>query len=271
MKTTKKYIYYAQKNIVPHIILCFFMLFTGGHKTLAQQDINTSFKSLMDNTFQNLEKNRIPHGILIDFGMEFAHVPAYNGTLTDSTYINKRVLKEIYNTLLMSRVTMASSGFVTSEDFDTNWKTNRSKNYIALSGLFFKYSRFDANAYPSKIQFGNNQFSDKYVGGTWQDPYETLQTFALTTPIEVFDGLNFNIKVPQSIFYSNAATSINRLEIDFDNGNGYQQVNFDQEVAVSYTSAGNKIWKYKLVLTNGQLLYAHSKINDNRRFSKSRK
>tara|TARA_R110002096_G_scaffold120290_4_gene260606 strand:- start:2574 stop:5831 length:3258 start_codon:yes stop_codon:yes gene_type:complete len=214
----------------------------------------------MDNTFQNLEKNRVPHGILIDFGMEFAHLPAYNGTLTDSTYINKRVLKEIYNTLLMSRVTTTSSGFVTSEGFDINWKTNRSKNYIALSGLFFKYSRFDANAYPSKIQFANNQFSDKYVGGTWQDPYETLQIFAITTPIEVFDGLNFNIKVPQSIFFSNASTSINRLEIDFADGNGYQQVNFNQEVAVSYTSAGNKIWNYKLVLTNGQLLYAHSKI-----------
>ena len=68
MKTTRKYIYYAQRNIVPYIILCFFILLTG-HETLAQQDINTTFKSLMDNTFQNLEKNRVPHGILIDFGI----------------------------------------------------------------------------------------------------------------------------------------------------------------------------------------------------------
>ncbi|MBP2834260.1 hypothetical protein J8281_18875, partial [Aquimarina sp. U1-2] len=214
----------------------------------------------MDNTFQPLEKHRVPHGILLDFGMEFTHVPAYNGTLTDTTFINKRVLKEIYNTLLMSRITTTSTGFVTSEDFNTNWRNNRSSNYIALSGLFFNYSRFNQNAYPNKLNYVNNKFDDKYINGVWQNPYETLKTFAIATPIDVYDGLNFNVKVPQSIFYSNASSSINRLEIDFADGNGYRQVGFNQEVSVNYTTAGNKTWKYKLVLTNGQSLYAQSKI-----------
>lgn len=61
-------------------------------------------------------------------------------------------------------------------------------------------------------------------------------------------------------FNSNASSSINRLEIDFVDGNGYRQVAFSLQVVENYTSAGNIIWKYKLVLISGQVLYAQSKI-----------
>jgi len=57
--------------------------------TLAQQEINTSFKDEMNNIFQNLNKDKVSHGILLDFGMEFTNVKAFNGSLTDSTYVNK--------------------------------------------------------------------------------------------------------------------------------------------------------------------------------------
>jgi len=56
---------------------------------LAQQEINTSFKDEMNDIFQNLDKDKIPQGILLDFGMEFTNVSAFNGSLTDSTYVNK--------------------------------------------------------------------------------------------------------------------------------------------------------------------------------------
>jgi hypothetical protein len=35
-----------------------------------------------------LEKDRVPHGVLLDYAMEFTNVPAYNGTLTDSTSVD---------------------------------------------------------------------------------------------------------------------------------------------------------------------------------------
>ncbi|MBG6110284.1 hypothetical protein H4V97_002520 [Flavobacterium sp. CG_23.5] len=55
----------------------------------AQQDINTTFATQMNTVFGSLDKTKIPHGILLDYGMEFTNVPAYNGTLTDSTYSDK--------------------------------------------------------------------------------------------------------------------------------------------------------------------------------------
>jgi hypothetical protein len=69
----------------------------------AQQVNNTEFKTKTLQVFQNLDKNRIPHGILLDFGMEFTNLQAFNGTLTDSTYTTSQTITDIYKTLLMCR------------------------------------------------------------------------------------------------------------------------------------------------------------------------
>ncbi|MFY7939017.1 MAG: hypothetical protein ACOVOQ_16680 [Flavobacterium sp.] len=77
--------------------LYFLISFLVFNLASAQQEINTSFKTQMNTTFGNLDKNRVPHGILLDYGMEFTNVPQYNGTLTDSTYTDMTAMSQIYN------------------------------------------------------------------------------------------------------------------------------------------------------------------------------
>lgn len=149
----------------------------------AQQTNNTQYKTQILQVFQNLEKNRVPHGILLDYGMEFTNLKAFNGTLTDSTYTTSQTISDIHKTLMMCRVREVNTGFVTPVDYTTRWFTQRQEGLIVMSGMYFKYNRFADNAYPSKLTYTNNKFSDKYVNGVWQNPYETRKTFALTAPI----------------------------------------------------------------------------------------
>ncbi|CAN1546166.1 hypothetical protein MCETHM1_01965 [Flavobacteriaceae bacterium] len=86
------------------LILCLLFL----NFLFAQQVNNTEFKTKTLQVFQNLDKNRIPHGILLDFGMEFTNLQAFNGTLTDSTYTTSQTVNDIYKTLLMYRVREAN-------------------------------------------------------------------------------------------------------------------------------------------------------------------
>jgi hypothetical protein len=131
-----------------------------------QQTINTEFKTKTLQVYQNLDKNKVPHGILLDFGMEFTNLQAFNGTLTDSTYTTSQTLSDTYKTLLMCRVrTNATTGFISPEEYATRWYTQRTQGVITLSGQYFKYNRFADNAYPTKINYVNNQFSDKYING----------------------------------------------------------------------------------------------------------
>ena len=50
-------------------LLLFFLLFSI--TTIAQDEINTTFGATMNATFGNIDKTKVPHGLLLDFGMEF--------------------------------------------------------------------------------------------------------------------------------------------------------------------------------------------------------
>ena len=53
----------------------------------AQINVNNDWKNSINPTFQNLDKTKISTGLLLDYAMEFTDVTAYNGALTDTTYI----------------------------------------------------------------------------------------------------------------------------------------------------------------------------------------
>lgn len=229
--------------------------------SIAQQQINTEFKTKTLQVFQNLDKNLVPHGILLDFGMEFTNLQAFNGSLTDSTYTNTQTLSDIYKTLLMSRVrSNVTTGFITPQEYATRWYSQRTQGVITLSGQYFKYNRFADNAYPSKVNYSNNQFSDRFIRGVWQNPYEEKQLFAMSPAISQFKGLTFQVKLPSNLFLTNYPATVQNIQVDFSDGLGYRTVAYDQLVNVTYTQANTYAWKYKITLTNGQTLLNHSKI-----------
>lgn len=224
------------------------------------QTINTEWATKINQTFAGIDKNRVPHSLLRDYAMEFTDLSMYNGTLTDTNYVSRGKLKSIYNTLVMSRVKSTVSSLINPKIFDQNWNNLRAKNTIVLSGLYYKYSQFKANAYPSLLTVSNNKLYDKYVNGVWQNPYEIKQVFAITAPITRFKGLTVDVKLPQSLWYTNQVSAIQNIAIDFDNGNGYVTMPFNSTYNLQYTEEGIYDWTYKLTLTNGQILYSRSRI-----------
>ena len=70
---------------------------------LAQINVNNDWKNSINATFQNLDKTKISSLMLLDYAMEFTDVTAYNGALTDSTFIDINVMGDIYKTLLIGK------------------------------------------------------------------------------------------------------------------------------------------------------------------------
>ena len=192
--------------------------------------------------------------------MEFEELSAFNGTLTNQNITNVGSYTGIYNTLLMARVQSNVIGLVNPTTFKSNWNNLRQANKIVLSGLYYKYNEFKPDAPNNTITITNNKLYDKYVNGVWQNPYDEKQVFAITSPIVKYNSLTMQVQLPSSLWYTNQSTSIQSLAIDFNDGLGYQTTTFGQLKTVTYTTAGLKEWKYKLTLTNSQILYSHSKI-----------
>ena len=242
------------------ILLCTTTLFAQG------KEVDREFKAQIDPIFDRIDKRQVPHGILLDYAMEFTNVPAYNGTLTDSTLINTNVLGNIYKTLFMGKVTTDTTYFPRMEKYAEKWFENRknfnsqTQNTIVLSGLHYNYSRINPDALrDKKIEVNNNQYQEVYVNGVWQNPYQELQTFAVAAPIAQFDQNNFSVVLPHELWLSNT-TSL-EMQVDFNDGSGFQPLHFDVPINVSYPE-GQKThhWIFKTRLGNGSWLFSSTPI-----------
>ncbi len=86
------------------LLVCIIFGLTG-----TTQTINTEWATKINQTFAGIDKNRVPHGLLRDYAMEFTDLTAYNGVLTDSTDVDIKVLGDIYKTVFMANVTTTFS------------------------------------------------------------------------------------------------------------------------------------------------------------------
>lgn len=206
--------------------------------------------------------------------MEFTNVPAYNGTITDSTYVDANVLGDIYKTLFMGKVTTSTQYFPKLEDIASDWVTHRQsynqtdKSTIVIAGLFYKYAQLDENALSAnKITVSNNKYYDKYINGVWQNPYLTKQTVAFAPSVNTYNKRNFGVVLPQNLWLGNSPSAIQSIQINFNDGSGYKTITLDQKVYANYTSNGTYDWTFKITLTNNAILYSKTKIKIEQNFT----
>ena len=242
-------------NFIKILIVCFLT-----NHLFGQQVTNTEFKTKTLEIFKDLDKERVPHGILLDFGMEFTNIQKFDGKLSDSVYSSSQSVSDCYKTLLMSRVRTVETGFIAPEEYTNRWFRQRTTGIIVLSGQFFKYSQFEKNAYPDRLNYDKDHFSDKFVENEWQNPYEEKELFTIAPPINSYKGFNFQVKLPQDLFLSNYPDELQSIEIDFSDGNGFRTVRYDELIEVAYTSEAVYDWIYKITLVGGKTLLSHSKI-----------
>ncbi|MEM9679163.1 MAG: T9SS type A sorting domain-containing protein [Bacteroidota bacterium] len=228
---------------------------------LPAQTVSTAYASQINTTFAGVDKSRVPHKLLLDYAMEFADLQTFDGTLNNNNLVHKGNYTAIYNTLLMARVQTGVPDLVSPDTFRNNWNTRRSDDKIVLSGLYYKYSRFKDNAHPSYITVFNSRLYDKFVRGVWQNPYQEEQVFAISAPILKYKSKSLSVELPSALWYTNQAAAVQSIQIDFGDGQGYQNVPFGTIKQVNYNFGGFYEWKYKLTLTNNQVLYSHSKIH----------
>ncbi len=236
--------------------------------SLPTKEINREFAIQMNHAFDKLNKSKIPHGLLLDFAMEFVETPAFNGQLTNDNYTDAGTYLQLYYTLLMARIHTNATGFVTPQVLQSAWHGHRQQDKIVLSGLYYQYSKFKDNAHSSGlVSIKNGQFYDVYAKlnpwaktlGIWRNPYEEKAAFAMAPAITRHTGLHFQVALPADLWLTNAGSAVTSVAVDFADGLGYRTVT-SAAVNVNYANAGTYDWKYRLSLADGSKLYSHSKI-----------
>ncbi len=141
--------------------------------------------------------------------------------------------------------------------FDNLESQQANSSEILLAVQYYNYQQYKANAYTNgDVTIINDRIYD--VAG--KNPYETKTLFAIIPLKKELRGRTFSFKLPSTLIYTNTGLTLNQVQVDFGNGQGYQTISFNIAKNVTYSSGGEKEIKVKFVYNGGSTLYSHSKI-----------
>lgn len=95
-------------------------------------------------------------------------------------------------------------------------------------------------------------------------PFITSKIFVSTTNVDqIYEGSGVKFIFKKENYLSNVSSNITNIQVDFDNSLGYQNVVFDKEILVSYSSIGNKTIRVKMFDENNTVLKSSSVLRVN--------
>lgn len=235
------------------LLFCLALFYTAN-----AQAQNTAYANRMQYIFSNINKSKVTTGYLKEFGVRFANIESCTGVLNTSNYLTPKEWNGIYSSLYSMRVGTVAQNMTAPSIVSTNLKTAQSNsNDILIAVQHYNYQQYKTNAYTNGDVIITN---DKIYDVTGRNPYDSKTLFAITPLKQHLQGTNFNFKLPSNLIYSNVGLTISQINIDFSNGQGYQNVALNQVKNISYTTGGEKTIKVKFQYTNGTIVESHSKI-----------
>jgi hypothetical protein len=217
---------------------------------------NDSLRIKLDNIFQHLDKSVVPTGMLKEYGYEFANLESFNGLLTDSNIISNNTLRLAYASLLSSTI-YGNASLPLMEAFNAKQKSKLGDNINPVNVLLINYASLKPNAVDDGIlSIANEQL----YNGNGVSPYLTQTLFA-AAPVysESRDG-KVNLLFSTDLFYTNNVSTINTIEVDFNNGNGFVNATPDIPVHAQYTDTGNKRITIKISFANGATMQCYNQM-----------
>ncbi|MFV0566697.1 MAG: hypothetical protein ACK5NB_12805 [Flavobacteriaceae bacterium] len=181
---------------------------------------NSSYANRMQHIFGNINKNKVTTGYLKEFGVRFANIEACNGSLSANNFLTKSEWQAIYSSLYSMRVGQVATNMASPHTVNINQKNQQNNtNDILITIQHYNYQQYKTNAYTNgDVIISNDRIYD--VAG--RNPYDVKTIFAATTLKQHVQGSTFTFKLPSNLLYSNSTSTINQIQIDYGNGQGYK-------------------------------------------------
>lgn len=218
-----------------------------------------NYYNRMQHIFGNIDKTKVTTGYLKEFGIRFNETEAYNGVISSNNLVDKSQWQSLYSSLYTMRVGTVAQNMTAPDVVFDNLKTQQANSTedVLLAAQYYNYQQYKTNAVSNgDVTVSNDRIYD--VSG--RNPYDTKTIFGVAPLKNELQGDTFTFKLPSSLVYTNSGLTLSQLQIDFDNGQGYQTVAINAVKTISYTSGGEKELKVKFVYSGGPTLYSHSKI-----------
>ena len=215
-----------------------------------------------------MDPARIPYGILLDRALPLIDPSKYDGS-PGASPATAFEFGQIYHYIVSGQIPRDSSWLPSIDRFDEQWFHDRTKfneqssGHIVLAGMYVKYARLDSMALDEeRIRWENYRLYDAYDStGQWQNPYLEKELFIITPPVDEYKWGNVTITLPDGLLVSNVGNSIQSIELDPGDGQGYRPLTGGNTITTQYTTDGTYRWTFRMLLADGTSRYASADID----------
>lgn len=238
------------------VILLLILSLTGNG-----QNISDSFYNRISSIYQSLEKNRVSSGLLKDYGIDFLDMENYTGAvLADSNMVSSYKWFEMYKSLYTYRINGNAPALTDPDTLADAIASYIPAGTVPLPIILMKYDRFQDNALTGNLlSVSNDVIYDKYVQGSWQNPYTAVNAFGVHPGNNQFLNSSVSFTFPSQFVFSNIP-NVQSIEVNFQDGVGWRSVSYNSIYNITYQDTGKKVLQFKANLSGGQQLVTHSVI-----------
>lgn len=211
---------------------------------------NLAVRSSIDDMFSELDKSRVPTGLLLDYAIDIIEFDKYDGReLTDSNYVSISVLGDILNCINSASVTGKTPVGDVGQFIESFTGSCRGNN-IPIGLAFFRYNYIKENVLEDGLLIydeASEKAFDAYRNGEWQNPYGENFIAAFAPAADIITSLDVTYEFQDVNILSNI---IDSYEIQFDAGDGlgYRRMVSGSSISIRYSDFGIK--DLKMLITH---------------------
>lgn len=218
----------------------------------AQEDGYNDFRAKMTSVFEYVNKDKVPTGILSDYGLLLVEPNGYDGIPRDTNYVDLTVWKQLYFGMYDSQINSKANLKEPQLVFD-NVKVRQS---LAVMHLY--YNKLDENAVNrGLLKFENEQI--KEVSGA-ASPYIQKELFAVAPCKTYFDSSTVSFTFDRDCYVDNTGLTVTRIEVKFGDETGYVNAQWDSPVSHKFGFGGDKDIYFRMTFSNGKSLISRTEI-----------
>ncbi len=232
----------------------------------------------MDNIFEHVDKSKITTGLLSDYGLQLVDITAFDGTPTDSNYVDMDTWENLYQGLYSSRINSSANNLlspsVVLSRIDNEYPILKSYsdsllipvsrrqsggginlepipiiNAIPVVMMHFEYNKLNDEAVNlGLLQVRDNQIHEVEGAST---PYLVKQLFAVAPKTILFDSPAVSFVFNMSYWFTNSRKTMKQIEVKFGDESDYVKADWDMPVSHVFRVGGVKTISFRLTYTDG--------------------
>ena len=222
------------------------------------KETNTDLSDDVAYALENLDMTDVSSGILLERGFPMRNPAPYDGTLSADTLYSYNDWFFMYGTMVTSVIDPAQS-IGTTADWKPETDSLFKSEIIPVRAMHLNYHKFleDTVELANQIYVQNGQYFDQT--NQTASPYEAGELFTFSTKRSTLNHkLTWDFIVKNDFFITNTNKTPASIQIDFDNGQGYQTMSIGTTSKISWPTYGKKYLKLKITYTDATVRYATS-------------